>query len=513
MANQLYDNKQLTGAKVYHQLPVEELVAQTLELKKGVLSDTGALVIQTGRFTGRSPADKFIVKDQLTEAIVDWNKFNNAMPEGCFQQLEQDLRAYLGRQAHVWSRDVYAGAEHASRLKLRVINEQPWCNHFAANMFIAPTADELRDFEPEWKILQAPGFEADPAVHGTRQANFTAVSFAERTILIGGSGYTGEIKKAVFTVLNYLLPARYHILSMHCSANKGEQGDTALFFGLSGTGKTTLSADPARKLIGDDEHGWGDHGIFNLEGGCYAKVINLSAEQEPLIFKAIRSGALVENTQFVPGTRQIDYASRVLTENTRASYPLEFIANSEIPSVSGVPANLFFLTCDAYGVFPPVSRLTAEQAMYYFISGYTAKIAGTEDGILEPQVTFSPCFGAPFLPLHPRQYARLLEQKIKRYGTQVWLVNTGWTGGPYGTGERISIQHTRAIITAILNRQLDEVAYTRHAIFGLRMPGSCPGVPEGVLDPRKTWKDTGAYDLAANELLGKFKENYNLYES
>jgi len=496
----------------HYQLNVEELVQQTLLRKEGVLNDTGALVINTGEFTGRSPADKFIVKDELTAEIVDWNKFNHPIDEAYFLILKDEMITYLVQQSDIWIRDAYACADPAVRLKLRVINENPWGNHFAANMFIDPTETELKNFEPDWLIIQAPGFKANPVCHGTRQGNFTVVSFTHKTILIGGSGYTGEIKKGIFTVLNFILPQQ-NILSMHCSANEGEKRDTALFFGLSGTGKTTLSSDPERKLIGDDEHGWDDKGIFNCEGGCYAKVINLSAEYEPDIFGAIREGALVENTMFVKGTNKIDFQCKAITENTRVSYPLQYIKNSKIPSVAVTPKNLFFLTCDAYGVFPPISKLTYEQAMYYFINGYTAKVAGTEEGVTEPQVTFSACFGAPFLPLHPGIYARLLKEKLENHQTNVWMVNTGWTGGAYGTGKRISIAYTRAMISAALKGQLQGVEYQSHPVFGLLMPKTCPGVPSEILDPSKTWADTKAYDKAALALAQKFKENFSLYQN
>lgn len=497
---------------VHYQLPVEQLVEQTLQRKEGVLNDTGALVVRTGEFTGRSPADKFIVKDGLTANTVDWNKFNNPIAEASFLTLRNELLAYLNQQHEVWVRDAHACADDNYRLSLRVVNENPWSNHFAANMFIAPAKNELEAFEPEWLIIQAPGFRADPAYHSTRKSNFTIVSFTHKTILIGGSGYTGEIKKGIFTVLNFILPIKHKVLSMHCSANEGSAGDTALFFGLSGTGKTTLSSDPLRKLIGDDEHGWDDSCVFNFEGGCYAKVINLSAQHEPEIFNAIREGALVENTGFINGTNKIDFESKIVTENTRVSYPLSHIKNSKCPAVSGVPKNLFFLTCDAYGVFPPISKLTNEQAMYYFISGYTAKIAGTEEGIKEPQVTFSACFGAPFLPLSPNAYAALLKEKLETHKTNVWLINTGWTGGQYGTGSRIKLAHTRAMITAALSGQLTGTAYRLHPIFDIRIPQNCPNVPAEILNPWNTWADRKAYDETALALKRKFKNNFEQYK-
>jgi phosphoenolpyruvate carboxykinase (ATP) len=500
-------------AKVHYQLPAAKLVEQTLQRNEGTLSDTGALVVSTGEFTGRSPADKFIVKDAITEKVVDWNKFNNPIAEQYFLRLRDELIAYLDNKEQVWIRDSYACANPGYRLSIRTINENPWSNLFAANMFLEPSKTELENMEPKWLIIQAPGFKADPLVHHTRKSNFTVVSFTHKTILIGGTGYTGEIKKGMFTVLNFILPYQKNVLSMHCSANEGVNGDTALFFGLSGTGKTTLSSDPTRKLIGDDEHGWDDKGIFNCEGGCYAKVINLSAAHEPQIFQAIRAGALVENTKFFAGTNTIDFGCKAITENTRVSYPLNFIENTKVPSTSGNPANIFFLTCDAYGVFPPISKLTVSQAMFYFISGYTAKIAGTEEGVTEPQVTFSACFGAPFLPLSPQFYAELLKEKLEAKPTNVWMINTGWTGGPYGTGSRIKIAYTRAMITAALNGDLDDVAYWSHPVFGMMIPQSCPDVPRDILNPWNTWADQKEYGCTAEKLSQKFNENFAQYES
>jgi phosphoenolpyruvate carboxykinase (ATP) len=494
-------------SRIHYQLPAEKLVEQTLLRKEGTLSDTGALVVTTGEFTGRSPEDKFTVKDALTASTINWNKFNIPFAEENFLLLRDEMIAYFNQKEEVWMRDAYACAHPDYRLNLRVVNENPWSNLFAANMFLPPDKFLLENFEPEWLILQAPGFKADPLMHGTRKGNFTVVSFTQKTILIGGSGYTGEIKKGIFSVLNFILPYQKNVLSMHCSANEGAEGDTALFFGLSGTGKTTLSSDPCRKLIGDDEHGWNDQSVFNCEGGCYAKVINLSSVYEPEIFQAIRTGALVENTTFINDTNVIDFKSKAITENTRVSYPINFIKNAKVPSISGTPENLFFLTCDAYGVFPPISKLTNKQAMYYFINGYTAKIAGTEEGVREPQATFSACFGAPFLPLHPEFYAELLHERLEKNQTKVWMVNTGWTGGAYGTGERIKISYTRAMITAALNGQLDKVAYLPHPVFGILIPQSCPGVPADILNPWHTWADQKAYDTAAAALAKKFREH------
>ncbi|MBP9740631.1 MAG: phosphoenolpyruvate carboxykinase (ATP), partial [Chitinophagaceae bacterium] len=436
------------ATNVHYQLSPEELTAQAVSKGQGVLNDTGALCVQTGEFTGRSPLDKFIVKDDLTESTVHWNNFNIPIDDKYFQQLKKKVLNYLGQQDEIWVRDAYACASPEHRINIRVINENPWSNLFAYNMFLRPTDEELENYKIDWQIIQAPGFKADPTVDGTRQHNFAIVSFTEKTILIGGTGYTGEIKKGIFTILNYILPHNSNVLSMHCSANMGNDGDVAIFFGLSGTGKTTLSADPNRKLIGDDEHGWTPNSVFNFEGGCYAKTIDLSAEKEPEIFNAIKPGALVENIGFYPGTNKIDFSNKSITENTRVSYPLSFISNAQEPSIGGLPKNIFFLTCDAYGVLPPISKLTPGQAMYQFISGYTAKVAGTEAGVTEPKSTFSACFGAPFLPLHPGQYAEMLGKKMKEENVTVWMINTGWSGGPYGIGNRMKLSYTRNMITA-----------------------------------------------------------------
>ncbi len=499
------------NAGLHYQLSPAELVEQAVLRGEGILNNTGALCINTGEFTGRSPKDKFIVKDAITEHSVDWNQFNIPIEEKYFHQLKNKLLAYLGKKEDVWIRDAYACAHPAYRLSIRIINENPWSNLFAYNMFLRPAENELESFEPDWHIIQAPGFRADPAVDGTRQHNFAMISFTHKTILIGGTGYTGEMKKGIFSVLNYILPQDKQVLSMHCSANMGCGGDVAVFFGLSGTGKTTLSADPNRKLIGDDEHGWTNDSVFNFEGGCYAKTIDLSEEKEPEIYHAIRSGALVENIGFVPGTRQIDFSNKAITENTRVSYPLNFISNAMEPSMGGLPKNIFFLTCDAYGVLPPVSKLTPGQAMYQFISGYTAKVAGTEAGVTEPKSTFSACFGAPFLPLHPGKYAEMLGRKMKQHQVNVWMINTGWSGGSYGTGKRIKLAYTRAMITAALKGELDGVDYECHPVFGMLMPVRCPGVPPEILNPRSTWADKAAYDATSKELAVQFVQNFEKY--
>ena len=499
--------------QVHYQSEPEELVEDTLRLDQGMLNDTGALVIETGEFTGRSPKDKFIVQDEISEGSVHWNEFNLPIHEEYFFAVKKQITDYLSERPEIWVRDAFACADPRYRMAIRVVNEHPAINLFAYNMFIRPTEEELENFEPEWTILSAPGLKLDPVVSGTRQHNAAIISFKYKTVLIAGTGYTGETKKGIFTVLNFILPKDHNVLSMHCSANMGEQGDTALFFGLSGTGKTTLSADPARRLIGDDEHGWSDTTIFNFEGGCYAKCINLSEEKEPQIFSAIRPGALVENARFYPGTRTINFDDGSITENTRVSYPLDYISNALEPSVGPAPKNIFFLTCDAYGVLPPISRLSPEQAMYQFISGYTAKVAGTEAGVTEPKATFSACFGAPFIPLHPALYAEMLGEKLRSGEVNVWMVNTGWTGGPYGIGNRIKLGYTRAMISAALDGSLDAVETVVHPVFGMKMPVRCAGVPSELLDPRKTWADPAAYDEKAEELAKRFINNFKKYEA
>ncbi len=498
---------------IHYQLSPEELTEQTIELGQGTRSDTGALCINTGEFTGRSPLDKFTVKDSITENSVHWNNFNIPIEEKYFYQLKKKLLTYLNTKEEVWVRDCYACADENYSVNIRVINENPWSNLFANNMFLRPSEEDLDNFTPNWQIIQAPGFKADLKVDGTRQHNFAIISFMHKTILIGGTGYTGEMKKGIFTVLNYILPHDKNVLSMHCSANIGREGDVAIFFGLSGTGKTTLSADPERKLIGDDEHGWTDSSVFNFEGGCYAKCIDLCEEREPEIFNAIRPGALVENVTFFEGTDEIDFSGKTITENTRVSYPLDYISNAVEPSIGGLPKNIFFLTCDAYGVLPPLSRLTPGQAMYQFISGYTAKVAGTEAGVTEPKATFSACFGAPFLPLHPGKYAEMLGKKMKEHNVNVWMINTGWIGGAYGKGSRIKLKYTRAMITAALNGRLDKVDYEMHPVFKMMMPKTCPGVPRELLHPRYTWADRMAYDAKANELAKLFINNFQKYVS
>ena len=454
---------------------------------------------------------KFIVCDAETEKNVWWGDINIKFDPEKFDRLYNRVMGYLtGREIYV--RDCYACADPEYRLNVRVVTETPWQNLFANNLFLRPTREEIMTISPDWTVISAPGFKAVPEIDGTRQHNFAVLNFTKKIILIGGTGYTGEIKKGIFSVLNYVLPQHRNALSMHCSANEGKNGDVSIFFGLSGTGKTTLSADPNRPLIGDDEHGWSDKGVFNFEGGCYAKTIDLSEEKEPEIYHAIKPGALVENIAFYPGTTKIDFSSKAITENTRVSYPLDFISNALEPSIGGLPKNIFFLTCDAYGVLPPISKLTPGQAMYQFISGYTAKVAGTEAGVTEPKSTFSACFGAPFLPLHPGQYAEMLGKKMKEHDVNVWMINTGWIGGPYGTGSRIALKYTRAMISAVLDGKLDHVTYDKHAVFGMMMPNQCPGVPDVLLNPYSTWSNGIAYDTHAKMLAQMFCDNFKKYE-
>jgi len=497
---------------INYQLSPDKLTEQTLKRNEGTLNSSGALVIQTGEFTGRSPKDKFIVKDEITSSTVHWNDFNLAIEPAYFDNMLKKITSYLSNK-EIWVRDCYACADKNFRINIRVINENPWSNLFAYNMFLRPEENELENFNADWQIIQAPGFHADPKVDGTRQHNFAMVSFSKKMILIGGTGYTGEMKKGIFTILNYILPQEKNVLSMHCSANMGNDGDTAIFFGLSGTGKTTLSADPNRHLIGDDEHGWTDDSVFNFEGGCYAKTIDLSEEKEPEIFHAIKSGALVENITFKPGTDIIDFSSKAITENTRVSYPLNFISNALEPSIGKTPKNIFFLTADAYGILPPISRLNPGQAMYQFISGYTAKVAGTEAGVTEPKSTFSACFGAPFMPLHPGKYAEMLGEKMRAHQVNVWMINTGWSGGPYGIGHRMKLSYTRAMITAALEGKLKEVKFEAHPIFGMEMPLSCPNVPSEILNPRNTWENKMDYDAKAKDLAKQFIKNFEKYAS
>ena len=495
---------------VKYQLSVPELIEEALVNGEGKLADSGALAIDTGKFTGRSPKDRYIVADAATEDDVWWGDVNIKISPEQFEVLYNKVTSYLNNWK-CYVRDAAACADPAYEISIRVVTETAYQNLFAHNLFLRVEAQGQLT-RPDWTILAAPGLQADPASDGTRQGNFTIINFSKQVILIGGSGYTGELKKGIFSVLNFLLPVQKRTLSMHCAANVGAAGDTAIFFGLSGTGKTTLSADEQRGLIGDDEHGWGATSVFNFEGGCYAKCADLSAEKEPQIYSAIRFGALLENTNFFPGTRTVNFEDVSKTENTRVAYPITYINNAVQPSLAPVPRNIFFLTADACGVLPPISRLTRGQAMFHFVSGYTAKVAGTETGITEPQLTFSACFGKAFMPLHPTRYAELLGEKMEEQPVNVWLINTGWSGGVYGVGKRIKLAHTRAMITAALNGALDEVSYVTDPVFGLQMPESCPGVPVEILNPKNTWADAAAYDAKANALAKAFLENFHAFE-
>lgn len=486
------------------------LVEQAILRGEGHLTDTGALMADTGKFTGRSPEDKYWVKDAHTADTIWWGDVNHAIAPEYFAGLKSKMLAFLSNK-DFYVRDVYACADPEYQISIRVITTKAYHNLFVNNMFLRPTRSQLETFSPEYTILCVPEFEADPAVDGTRNKNFAVLNLSEKFVLIGGTGYTGEIKKGVFSILNYVLPHEHKVLSMHCSANSGEAGDVSVFFGLSGTGKTTLSADPNRKLIGDDEHGWTPNSVFNFEGGCYAKVINISRENEPEIWDAIKFGAVLENTRFLPDTRTVDYTNKSVTENTRVSYPIHHIPNAAEPSVGGIPTNIFFLTADAYGVLPPISKLNAGQAMFHFISGYTSKVAGTEVGVTEPKMVFSACFGAPFLPLHPATYAELLGQKMKEHNVNVWLVSTGWSGGAYGVGSRIKLRYTRAMITAALNGSLNQAEYREHPVFGVMMPTSCPGVPTEILNPQDTWADKEAYNAKADFVAQAFLKNFQKY--
>jgi len=504
----------IKNSKICYQLTPNELHSETIQKGQGLETVLGALAVNTGEFTGRSPLDRFIVKDVETRDEVWWSNINLPFEEEKFDKLYQKVVGYLSEK-EIYVRDSYVCADQNYRLNLRVITENPWCNMFAYNMFLRPTENELKDFSAEWTLINAPEFMADAKVDGTRQHNFVILNFSKKIILIGGTGYTGEIKKGIFSALNFILPVYKNTLPMHCSANVGKDGDTAIFFGLSGTGKTTLSTDPNRSLIGDDEHGWtSENTIFNFEGGCYAKVINLSQEHEPEIFGAIKKGAILENV-IIDEKGVVDFSDTSITENTRVSYPIYHIENIQKPSIGKNPKNIFFLTADAFGVLPPISKLTPAQAAYHFISGYTAKVAGTEAGITEPMPSFSACFGAPFMPLHPTRYAEMLSKKMKDAGVNVWLVNTGWSGGKYGVGKRMPLKYTRAMITAVLNGSLSDYTYEDyhiHSVFGVAQPRSCPSVPTELLSPRTTWNDDKAYYETAFILANAFRKNFKQYE-
>jgi phosphoenolpyruvate carboxykinase (ATP) len=498
---------------VHWNLIAPELFKAAARRDEGEFADMGPFVGVTTPHTGRSPNDKFVVKEPSSEKDVDWGKVNQPMSPEQYQLLAKEVRSYLNGASELFVEDLYCGADAAYRLSVRYVSPNAWHMAFARNMFIRPEQSDLATFEPNFTVLHAPEFQADPVRHGTRSSTFIVLNLGERTILIGGTRYAGELKKSMFTVMNYLLP-KQGVLSMHCSANIGRDGDTALFFGLSGTGKTTLSADPKRGLIGDDEHGWSDEGIFNFEGGCYAKVINLSPENEPDIYQTTQMfGTVLENVVLDPVTKKVKFDDQSITENTRASYPLSYIRNHVEGGRGGHPRNVVFLTADAFGVLPPIAKLSAEQAMYYFLSGYTAKVAGTERGVREPQPTFSACFGAAFLVWHPTKYAKMLGKLLHEHDSDVWLINTGWSGGPYGVGKRMKLSRTRAMVRAALAGELKNVKTETNPIFGLSVPIEIEGVPSKVLNPRSTWADAAAYDAQAKKLAGMFRENFDKFGS
>ena len=497
---------------LYHNLTPAQLVEHALRRGEGTLSKTGSLVVNTGRYTGRSPEDRYIVDEPSIHNEIAWGKVNVAISPEKFDAIHRKVCAYL-QHRDVFVFDGFAGADPAYRKNFRVINEFASQNMFIHQMLLRPLEGELDNYAPDFTIIAAPGLHCIPEIDGVHSEAAILVSFERRMVVICGSQYAGEIKKSVFSVMNYILP-KMDVFSMHCSANIGKDGDSALFFGLSGTGKTTLSADPERKLIGDDEHGWSDKGIFNIEGGCYAKCINLSQEHEPDIWNAIRFGALVENVVMDPDTREFDFADDSLTENTRVGYPVDYIDNAQIPGVGGHPKTVIFLTADAFGVMPPVSKLDRSAAMYHYVSGYTARLAGTERGVTEPQATFSTCFGAPFLPLPASRYAELLGERIDTYGSNVYLVNTGWAGGPAsGNGKRMKLPLTRAMVTACLNGELEKSEFVRDPVFNVMVPTTCPGVPDEVLMPEKMWEDKAAYQETAKKLAGLFRDNFAKYKN
>ncbi|KQL32541.1 phosphoenolpyruvate carboxykinase (ATP) [Psychrobacillus sp. FJAT-21963] len=503
-------NELLAGENVHIQLSVPQLVEKATSRGEAVLTSTGAVKAETGKYTGRSPQDKYIVDEPISRDKIDWGPVNQPISSEIFESLYKKVTDYLATQDELFVFKGFAGADKDSRIGIQVINEYAWHNLFAHQLFIRPSEEELTTHKTDFTIVSAPNFKANPAVDGTKSETFIIVSMEKRIVLIGGTEYAGEMKKSIFSIMNYLLPEA-NILPMHCSANVGEDGDVALFFGLSGTGKTTLSADAGRKLIGDDEHGWSDNGVFNIEGGCYAKCIDLTRENEPQIFDAITFGTVLENVVVDAETRIANYADNSLTENTRAAYPIQNIENIVDPSVAGHPNTIIFLTADAFGVLPPISKLTKEQAMYHFLSGFTSKLAGTERGITSPQPAFSTCFGSPFLPLHATVYAEMLGKKIDEHGAQVFLVNTGWTGGEYGVGSRMKLSYTRTMVRAAIEGKLNEVETETDAVFGLSIPTQVEGVPSEVLVPRNAWEDKAAYDQKASELAQAFRENFKKF--
>lgn len=501
----------INPSKVYRNLPVTNLVEIAIQKNEGIVTSTGSLSVKTGKYTGRSPDDRYIVYDDETHENVDWGKINHQFPTGKFDKIFEKMKKYVeGKELFVF--DGFAGADLENRLPIRIFTDHAWQSLFARQLFVRPSSAELETHDPEFTVMSLNDFEAIPEVDGTNSNVFILINLSKKLVLICGTSYAGEIKKSIFSVMNYILPAR-GVFPMHCSANIGKDGDTSLFFGLSGTGKTSLSADPNRMLIGDDEHGWSDKGTFNFEGGCYAKCINLNEEAEPQIWNAIKSGAVLENVVIEKQTLKPDFNDSRLTENTRAAYPLEYIPGAVIPSVGEHPKVVVFLTADARGVLPPVSKLTKEGAMFHFMSGYTSKLAGTERGIKEPKAVFSECFAAPFMPRHASVYAKMLGEKIIKHNTVVYLINTGWSGGPYGVGDRIKIQYSRAMVTAALTGALDIVKYTHNDLFNLDIPTECPNVPSEILDPKNTWIEKDSYDLSARKLAQMFIDNFEKFKN
>lgn len=499
-----------THRDVFFNLNPSKLYEHAIKNGEAKLTDSMALSVHTGQYTGRSPKDKFTVDDDLTHDTVDWGGFNQPISDEVFDNLYNKVTKYL-KQKKIYAMDLFCGADKKYQLPIRVVSSAAYHALFANNMFIRPSKDELATITPEFTVLAAPSLQANPDEDGTRTGTFIICSFKKKTIIIGGTLYSGEVKKGIFGVMNYLLPQK-NVMPMHCSANTDDKGNAAVFFGLSGTGKTTLSADESKTLIGDDEHGWSDDGIFNFEGGCYAKTIDLKREEEPMIYATTEMpGTILENV-ILDADRKPDFTSRKLTENTRCSYPLHFIPNASETGVAGHPKNIIFLTADAFGVLPPISKLTPEQAMFHFISGYTAKVAGTERGVTEPQATFSACFGAPFMPMHPTVYAELLAEKIRTYDSNVWLVNTGWTGGVYGVGSRMQLSHTRRMLDAATSGELNNASFSSEPFFGLSIPQSIDGVPDHILNPREAWADKNAYDEKAKKLAGMFRDNFKKFE-
>lgn len=503
-----YAGFQTTGKQAY-QLPVSQLIEEALQRKEGILSETGTLAVNTSKFTGRAPNDRFIVDTPDVHNDIDWGKVNVSVTPDVFDRVFKKMQSYL-KDKDVYIFDGFAGADHQYSLPVRFINELASQNLFVHQLFIRPNSEQLKNFKPEFTVIACPNLQLEPAADGTHSEAAIVLNFEKRMVLVAGTHYAGEMKKSIFSVMNYMMPKR-NVFPMHCSVNVGKDGKAGVFFGLSGTGKTTLSADPERTLIGDDEHGWSDHGLFNFEGGCYAKAIRLSKENEPEIWDAIRFGALAENIVIDPSTRQFDYDDARFTENSRVAYPIDFIHNANPKGICGHPNAIIFLTADAFGVLPAVSKLTHEQAQYHFISGYTSKLAGTEQGVTEPVAAFSTCFGAPFMPRPAAVYAKMLTERIEKYNVSVYLINTGWQGGPYGVGKRVSIPHTRAMVTAALSGELDQQVFEQHPIFNVLVPKSCPGVPPQILDPRSQWSDPALYDQKATQLAQMFIDNFKTF--